>query len=173
MIGLTSGPVRVMGVDTALRKSGVAVLEERGSVTRVIESDVIRCPAAWPVSRCLRRLSEEIAGRLERCRPSAVAIEGIFYCRNAKTAMRLGEARGVVISCAARADVPVYEYEPRRVKKAVVGRGGADKTQIARMVAARLDLENPPPEDASDAMAIALCHLQRYGGGAIGGQHAI
>lgn len=150
-----------MGVDTALRKSGLAVVEEAGDSTRAVEFSVVRCPDAWPVSRCLATLQEAIEDRIGRFRPDAVAVEGIFFCRNVRTAVRLGEARGAVLAAAARRSIPVFEYEPKLVKKAVVGWGGADKSQVARMISARLGLAEDPPEDAADALAIALCHLQR------------
>ncbi|MDZ4197783.1 MAG: crossover junction endodeoxyribonuclease RuvC [Kiritimatiellia bacterium] len=153
--------VRVMGVDTALRKSGLAVVEEIGSQVRVLDASVIRCPASWLVTRCLGRLRVEVEDRLAQFQPEALAIEGVFFCRNARTALRLGEARGAVLAAAAHAEVPVFEYEPRLVKKAVVGWGGADKSQMIRMIAARLSLPEDPQEDAADALALALCYLQR------------
>ncbi len=153
--------IRVMGVDTALRKTGLAVVEEAGDAVRSIEFSVVRFPAAWPVSRCLGALQEAVEDRIERFQPGALALEGVFFCRNARTAIRLGEARGAVLAAAARRSVPVFEYEPRLVKKAVVGRGGADKSQVVRMIRARLGLAEDPPEDAADALAIAVCHLQR------------
>lgn len=153
--------MRVMGVDTALRKTGLAVVEEAGDATRSVDFSVVRCPDSWPVSRCLAALQVAVEERIERFRPDALALEGVFFCRNVRTAVRLGEARGTVLAAAARRSVPVFEYEPRLVKKAVVGWGGADKSQVARMISARLGLAEDPPEDAADALAIALCHLQR------------
>jgi crossover junction endodeoxyribonuclease RuvC len=90
--------------------------------------------------------------------PDAAAVEGIFYCRNVKTAVLLGEARGVVVSVCARAGLPVFEYSPRRVKQALVGRGEAAKEQVASMVVRLLGLKEIPQEDSADALAIAICH---------------
>lgn len=160
---MSRAPACVLGIDTALRKSGLAVLEEQRQSVRVLDVAVVRCPPAWPVTRCLQALVTAIEERIERFHPTVMVVEGIFFCRNARTAIRLGEARGAVLSCAVRAGIPVYEYEPRRVKKAIVGWGQADKTQVNRMISARLNLAEPPEEDAADAMAIALCHLQRSG----------
>ena len=101
---------------------------------------------------------------IDRTRPEAAAIEGIFFCKNIKTVMMLGEARGVVIAACAVKGVPVYEYAPRRVKQAVVGFGGAEKGQVARMVMSLLALREEPQEDAADALALAICHLHNRTG---------
>lgn len=100
---------------------------------------------------------------MTRGKPDAVALEGGFFCKNVKTAVILGEARGVVIAACAGAGVPVYEYSPRRVKQAVVGFGNAGKEQVQKMVMAILRLDEKPHEDAADALAIALCHLHTVG----------
>ena len=96
---------------------------------------------------------------INRLEPRAVAIEGVFFARNVKTSVVLGEARGAVIAAAAGAGLPVYEYQPRRVKQAVAAYGAAGKEQVRRMVMTLLNLEHEPPEDAADALAIAFCHL--------------
>jgi crossover junction endodeoxyribonuclease RuvC len=101
---------------------------------------------------------------LARIRPDAVSIEGVFFSRNVRTTLRLGEARGAVLSACARAGVPVFEYPPRRVKQALVGTGGAQKEQVGLMVSAILGLPAPPQPDAADALAIAICHLHHSGG---------
>lgn len=112
-----------------------------------------------PLSECLRRLDAGIRETLARAQPEAVAIEDIFYCKNVRTAVVLGEARGAVIAACASAGIPIFEYSPRRVKQAVVGFGGADKSQVRRMVMTILNLREEPQEDAGDALAIAICHL--------------
>jgi len=101
---------------------------------------------------------------IERSRPSAVAIEGVFFCKNVKTVLMLGEARGAVITACVAQGVPVYEYAPRLVKRAVVGFGGAEKEQVAKMVMTLLALREQPQEDAADALAIAICHLHNLTG---------
>ena len=153
---------RVLGVDTALRCTGVGVLEAcAAGAPRVLEYGVLRYPAARARSACLAHLQTGIARLLERHAPDAVAIEGVFFSRNARTAVILGEARGAVIAAAAQAGIPVFEYAPRRVKQALTGWGAADKTQVAKMVGALCRLHPPPADDAADALAIALCHLQQ------------
>ncbi|MCA1809815.1 MAG: crossover junction endodeoxyribonuclease RuvC [Kiritimatiellia bacterium] len=155
--------MRVLGVDTSLRSSGAAVIEKRAGQLATLEYTVIRNPARLQVSRCLDRLQRGIAELIERWRPDVAAVEGVFYCRNAKTALALGQARGVVLAACAAAGLPVFEYAPRRVKQAVVGYGAAEKDQVRRMVMAILKLDEPPADDASDALAIAVCHM--YGAG--------
>ncbi|MGQ9660780.1 MAG: crossover junction endodeoxyribonuclease RuvC, partial [Kiritimatiellia bacterium] len=91
------------------------------------------------------------------------AIEGGFYCKNVRTALLLGEARGVAIAACAAHGLPVYEYAPRRVKQAIVGFGAADKVQVRRMVARLLALSREPHEDEGDALALAICHLHDRG----------
>ncbi len=154
---------RILGVDTSLRSTGLGLIRARGSRLEAVEFGVVRHPAAWPLSRCLANLYQAVGSALERGRPDAAALEGVFFCKNARTAVILGQARGVVIAACAAAGVPVFEYPPRRVKQAVVGFGGADKNQVGRMVAALLGLQETPPEDATDALAIAICHAHRGG----------
>jgi len=124
-----------------------------------IEQGKIANPASYPHSRCLNRIDVEVRKIIERTKPDAVSIEGIFFCKNVKTAVVLGEARGVVVAACAASGVPVYEYAPRRVKQALVGFGGADKSQVGKMITAMLGLSEQPEEDAADALAMAICHL--------------
>lgn len=151
--------IRVLGIDTSLRSTGVGLIDWSGGQMRGVGFDVLRNPAGRPLSACLLHLQRELAALLAEHKPDVAAIEGVFYARYARTALLLGHARGVAITACAAAAVPVYEYEPRRVKQAVVGFGAATKTQIQHMVATQLALAKPPPEDAADALAIAICHL--------------
>jgi crossover junction endodeoxyribonuclease RuvC len=151
--------VRVLGVDTSLRSSGIAVVEMQGSRRVAVRHGRIVNAASLPLSQCLHRIHEAVQDWIRETGPQVVAIEGIFFSRNARTAVRLGEARGVVIAVATGAGLPVYEYEPRKVKQAIVGHGNADKGQVQRMIAALLGLDAEPRPDEADALAIALCHL--------------
>ena len=154
---------RVLGVDTALRCTGVGVVEAGASAPRVLEYGVLRNPASRPRSACLAHLQDGIVRLIERHAPTALAMEGVFYFRNVRTAVVLGEARGAVMAAAARAGVPVFEYAPRTVKQALTGWGAADKSQVAKMVGVLCRLTPPPAADAADALALALCHLQHAG----------
>ena len=152
----------MLGVDTSLRSSGVAVVEGRGSRLVAMEHDRIRNPSSKSLVQSLGHIDDVIRGIVERVQPDAIAVEGIFYCKNVRTAVSLGEARGVVIAAGARAGLPVFEYAPRRVKQAVVGNGAASKVQVRRMVMSLLALTEEPQEDAGDALAIAICHINNH-----------
>lgn len=149
-------------MDTSLRSCGYAVVEQRGSAMQALDHGHVRNPSKLGVADCLAAIGVRIDELLDAYAPGSVAIEGIFFCKNVKTAMRLGEARGVVIVAAARRGLPVYEYAPRRVKQAVVGYGQADKSQVRRMVQSLLHLPAEPQEDAGDALGIAICHLNSH-----------
>ncbi len=154
-----SQPARVLGIDTALRCTGVGVVDAVGSRLSSVMFDTIRFPQDCRISECLLRLANRIQELVDEHQPTALALEGVFFCRNARTALILGQARGAVIAAGARTGRPMYEYEPRRVKQAVAGFGGATKEQVQRMVMSLLGLRTKPPEDAIDALAIAICHL--------------
>lgn len=154
-----SPPVRVLGIDTSLRSTGVGILDAAGSRMVPVHYGTVKNPPARPLSACLVHLADEIAKLIAEHQPQAVAIEGIFYAKNVKTMMILSHARGAIIAQCARLGVPVYEYEPRRVKMAVAGFGGAQKEQIQKMVKALLGLREEPQNDAADALALAITHL--------------
>jgi crossover junction endodeoxyribonuclease RuvC len=146
-------------VDTALRSTGVGIVEARGHRLSAVAYGCVRNPAARPLSACLVELHRGVGEFLDSTAPEAVALEGAFFCKNARTAMVLGEARGVVIALCAGRGLPIYEYAPRKIKQAVAGYGAADKSQVRRMVMSLLGLREEPQEDAGDALAIAICHL--------------
>lgn len=153
---------KVLGVDTSLRSTGVGVVEGRGSVLRAVRYDVIRNPADRPHTHCLSHLFARLREIIREEKPEAAAVEGVFVSKNARTAMILGQARGVVLAVCALEEIPVYEYAPRRIKQAVVGHGNAHKDQVAQMIVRLLGLKEKPPEDAADALAIAVCHLHQH-----------
>jgi crossover junction endodeoxyribonuclease RuvC len=150
--------MRVVGIDASLRSTGLAAIDVQGNRFRAVDSCLVRARADAPLSACLGGLMGGIREFLERTSPQAVAIEGAFFFRNARTAMILGQARGVAVACCAERGVPVYEYAPRKAKQAVVGFGGAEKDQVKRMVCAALSLSGPLQDDVSDAFALAICH---------------
>lgn len=150
---------RVIGIDTSLRSTGLAVVEAEGQRFKALCYGLVKNPSPMPLSQCLAHLRHDIAGLVGEFHPDAAAIEGIFYAKNVRTAMILCHARGVAIDACSEAGIPVFEYEPRRVKQAVLGVGSATKEQIQRIVTATLGLQKIPPEDAADALAIALAHL--------------
>jgi crossover junction endodeoxyribonuclease RuvC len=100
-----------------------------------------------------------VADTIERFAPQSVSIEGVFHCRNVRTAVTLGQSRGAAITACSVAGIPIFEYSPRRVKLAVCGSGAAQKEQVGRMIMKMLALEDLPPDDESDALALAVCHI--------------
>ena len=122
------------------------------------EAGRIRNAPKLPLSECLRTIHARVAELIAQYSPDVVAIESVIYGKNAGTMLVLGEARGAVITAAADAGLPIYEYEPRRVKMAVCGNGLAEKEQVQRMVKTLLGLEELPQNDAADALAIAITH---------------
>jgi len=131
---------------------------------QVVRAGVVRTSAVAPVPARLAQLHAELTALLDEVRPDAVAVERVLFNSNARTAMGVGQAAGVVLLCAAQVGVPAVEYTPTQVKATVAGSGTADKEQVAYMVRAQLGLtQAPTPADAADALALALCHLQRVG----------
>lgn len=154
--------MRVLGIDPGLSRCGVGVVDGPGSRPVAVRSGVVRTPAGQAVSERLATLHERITALVAEMRPDAVAVERVFFSVNVRTAMGVGQAAGVALLCAAQAGLEVVEYTPTQVKAAVAGDGSADKAQVGYMVAAILRLsEAPTPPDAADALALALCHLQR------------
>ena len=149
----------VLGIDTSLRSSGYGVLAVEGSRMRAVEYGAIHNAPKLPLSACLKAIHAKVAELIATHRPDVLAIESVIYGKNAGTMLVLGEARGAVITAAADADVPVYEYEPRRMKKAVCGNGLAEKEQIQRMIRTLLTLPELPQNDAADALGLAICHV--------------
>ncbi len=152
-------PLRVLGIDTSLRSTGVGILDAAGSRMTPVHYGTLKNPPGRPLSACLLHLQDEIDKLIREYEPHAVSIEGIFFAKNVKTMMILSHARGAIIAQCARCGLPVYEYEPRRVKMAVAGTGSAQKEQIQKMVKTLLGLREEPQNDAADALALAITHL--------------
>lgn len=149
----------VLGIDTSLRSTGYGVLVSEGSSMRAACMGTIRNAPQLPLSACLRHIHAEVTRLIGEYRPDIMAIESVIYAKNARTMLVLGEARGAVITSAVDAGVPIYEYEPRRMKMAVCGNGLADKIQIQRMVKTLLSLPELPQNDAADALGLAIAHV--------------
>jgi crossover junction endodeoxyribonuclease RuvC len=152
--------MRVLAIDASLRSSGVAVVEAAGGKQRALYFGIIHNPAARRPSSCLVAIREQLAELIQTHQPDCCALESVIYVQSHKTAIALGAARGAAILAAAERGLPIYEYAPTRIKQATVGRGGADKNQVAFMVRAMLGLTETPQSDAADALAIGLTHLR-------------
>ena len=150
--------MRILGIDTSLRSTGYGVLETKGSRMEALEYGNIPNARDARVSECLLAIHDKIAALVAKWSPDVVSVEKVIYGKNANTMMVLGEARGAVLVAAAKAGVPAYEYEPRRVKMSVCGNGMAEKGQVQRMVKTLLALTELAQNDAADALALAICH---------------
>lgn len=151
--------VRILGMDTALRKTGWGIIDVVGKKWVPVDCGVIVNPPKCSITDCMRHLNNAIKGLLERYCPDAATIEGGFYCKNARTAIVLGTARGAVLGVLAEAQLPVYEYAPRTVKQVVSGRGDSTKEQVALMVSKLLKIQvGNLANDSTDALALAICH---------------
>jgi crossover junction endodeoxyribonuclease RuvC len=161
--------VIILGVDPGTAVTGYGVIDAGpGLRVRLIECGVVRTPARDPLPVRLRAIHDGIVELLERHHPDAVAVEDVFYGKNLRTTVVLAHARGVILLTAEEAGLPIAEYAPALVKKAVVGRGAAAKPQVGYMVAQLLRLAAPPsPADAADGVAVALAHHILAGSAAI------
>lgn len=150
--------MRVLGIDPGTIKLGWGVVEREGTRVRHVAHGTLRTPKGQLADRLVyidAGLAEVIAAHA----PEASAVESIFFSKNAQSAAKLGHARGVVLLCLRRAGLEVGEYPPATVKRAVVGRGRADKHQVARIIMSLLRLPEVPQEDAADALAVAVTHV--------------
>ena len=152
--------MRVLAIDPAVRNTGYAVLEGEPRKPTVLAYDVIRIPAKLPQSAALSAIRTHLVSVIQKFQPDEVAVEGIIYVQSHQTAISMGAARAAALIAAADHGLAIYEYAPRKVKMAVVGKGTAVKSQVAFMVRALLGLAETPPPDAANALAIALAHLQ-------------
>lgn len=158
--------MRVLCIDPALRKTGYGVIELQGTSTsrkrtpHVLDFGVIHNKSTLRQSGCLVAIREGISDLVRKHAPEVCAVEGVIYVQSYRTAITMGAARGAAILAAAEHGLEIFEYAPKRVKQAVVGKGAAGKEQVAFMVRALLGLTETPPPDAADALAIGLAHCQ-------------
>jgi crossover junction endodeoxyribonuclease RuvC len=151
----------VIGLDPGSAITGFGILEERADHSlKVIDYGVLRTGPDLPVAERLQLLYEQLNELLVLHRPESGAVENLFFQRNVSTAITVGQARGVLLLALSQAKVPVAEYNPMEIKQAVAGYGKADKKQVQQMVKMLLGLDQiPRPDDAADALAVAICHI--------------
>jgi crossover junction endodeoxyribonuclease RuvC len=159
VVSASAMPRRVLGLDPGSLRTGYGIVDCAGGAETHVASGCLRATGASLALR-LRYIHEQVSLLVERYAPDEVAIESVFMHRNADSALKLGQARGVALSAAVARGAAVYEYAPRAIKLAVVGSGAADKAQVAHMVQVLLAIAKPATTDVSDALAIALCHVQ-------------
>jgi len=156
----------VMGIDPGTLTTGYGFVNAAGGRNGMSFTDCggIRTQSKTPLPERLLKVHDGLVGLIKRHGPGAVAVESVFFAENARSALKLGHARGVALLAAVECGVPVYEYSPLEIKQAVAGYGHAEKEQVMRMVMALLGLkEAPRPLDASDALAAAICHIHSAG----------
>lgn len=151
--------MRVMGVDPGSLKSGYGIIEEQGGELIVVDYGVIRTTPHVPLPQRLLEIGTRLQELIEQYAPQELAIEDVFVAKNAKSSLKLGQASGAILLAAAQSGLRITEYTPLEVKQAVVGYGRAEKAQVQHMVTVLLHLQDiPKPDDAADALAIAICH---------------
>ena len=149
----------VLGIDPGTAHMGYGVVLSRGRRLAALDGGVIQTRPGAPLERRLADIHARVCVLIREHRPAAVAIEDLYFGRNAHSAFAVGQARGVVLLSAGMAGIPCFSYTPQVVKHAVCGSGGAGKEQVQRMVGAMLSLpELPRPDHAADALAVAICH---------------
>jgi crossover junction endodeoxyribonuclease RuvC len=152
--------MRVLGIDPGTAITGYGLVEEVRGDLKLVAFGVIRTPADQSLPRRLQLIYHAVSDLAEEWEPEAAAVEELFFSRNVRTAMSVGQARGVALLALADAGLDVAEYTPLAIKQAVTGYGNADKMQVQEMVRLLLELaEVPRPDDAADALAVAICHL--------------
>ncbi len=160
--------IRVLGIDPGYAIVGWGVLDFDGYRFAPVEQGAILTEAGTKFEQRLEVIWDRLAEIIIRLRPSAVAVERLYFTTNQKTAIAVAEARGVILLCAVKHGVPVSEYTPLQVKQSVVGYGKAEKNQVMQMVKTLLKLDKiPKPDDVADALAIAICHAHSAGAGQI------
>ena len=148
----------ILGIDPGSRRTGYGLIELKGSKIRYVASGCINV-SKYETPERLKHIYQGLAEIIQDYQPDQVAIEQVFMAKNAKSALTLGQARGVAIAAAVNFDLSVHEYAARQVKLAVVGTGKASKDQVQHIVSTLLELSGQPQADAADALAIALCHV--------------
>ena len=148
----------IIGIDPGSQKMGWGVLEEKSGVLRLVDCGIIR-PKSKEFSERLGEIFVELQAVLRKHQPVEAAVENVFTCKNALSALKLGQARGIAVGACASLGIPVKDYEPTLVKKSLTGNGRAEKVQVSFMVGRILGVKETWGEDAGDALAVGICHL--------------
>ena len=151
----------ILGIDPGSRKTGFGIINTLGNRHEYVASGVIRL-GDGPLPERLKVIYQSLSEVIEEYCPQQMAVEQVFMAKSAGSALKLGQARGAAIVAAVNHDLPVAEYEAKKIKQSVVGNGGGDKVQVLHMVRQILKLSGMPQEDAADALAVALCHANSH-----------
>jgi crossover junction endodeoxyribonuclease RuvC len=155
--------MRILGIDPGTGTTGYGLIEKRGEKLTHVDNGAIRTRTADPLPTRLKTIHDELSRVIAAYAPEMVAVEQIFVARNALAALKLGQARGAALLAGVNAGLPVFEYSALQVKNAVVGYGRAEKEQVQQMVRILMGLPEIAQEDASDALAVAICHAHSHG----------
>jgi crossover junction endodeoxyribonuclease RuvC len=151
--------MRVLGIDPGTMSTGYGLVERRGETLQAVTFGAITTRAGLPFAQRLQRIHQELRTLVARTRPDCAAVEAVFFAKNVQSALRLGQARGIVLLALAEESIEIHEYSAREVKQAVTSYGQAGKGQVQEMIRLLLCLPEPPvPADAADALAVAICH---------------
>jgi len=149
----------ILGIDPGTATTGYGLIEEKAGKLMLVDYGVIITEPKMTLEQRLEKLYDELGDIIDEYNPDEIAIEELFFSTNVKTAMSVGHARGVILLATQKAGIPMSEYTPNQVKNGICGYGAADKKQVQKMVTMLLKLtETPQPDDAADALAIAICH---------------
>ena len=150
----------VLGIDPGTAITGYGLVKGEDDELTLVAYGAITTSSDWPLPERLQRIYQELTAFIEDRQPTAVAVEELFFSKNVRTALSVGQARGVALLAAAIAGLPIHEYTPLQVKQAIAGYGRATKDQVQQMVRMLLALDSvPQPDDAADAIAVAICHI--------------
>ncbi len=150
----------VLGIDPGTAITGYGLVRETDEGLTLVDYGVITTPSGQPLPTRLQAIYQGLTDIIHGYQPDTAAVEELFFSRNVRTALSVGHARGVALLALADAGLPIYEYKPLEIKQAIAGYGGADKHQVQEMVRMLLNLEHMPhPDDAADAVAVAMCHI--------------
>lgn len=156
--------MRVLGIDPGTIRMGMAVLEVKPKGYEAVAFEVMHITKNEALPKRLREIYRAICGFIEIHHPDVLSLENVFFDKNVPSMIKIGEARACAMLAAAEKDIPVAEYPPARVKQAISGNGRASKIQMQQMMRSILGLKAVPPEDAADALAVAMCHIQSQQG---------
>lgn len=151
--------MRILGIDPGVATIGFGLIEASRAGNALIQYGVITTPAGQPLSERLLQIHQDMDALLDLFQPDEVAVEELFFSKNITTGISVAHGRGVILLSIAKKDIPIYEYTPMQVKQSVAGYGKAEKKQVMQMTQRLLHMEQiPRPDDAADALALAICH---------------
>ena len=155
--------MRILGIDPGLTKTGFGILDVQNENLKVVDFGIVKPNVKDKLEKRLLTIFEDISKIIKKYRPTIICIEEVFYGKNFKSALLLGQARGAAMVSAASKDINIFEYSAKKIKQSVTGNGNAKKEQVRFMVTSILNIRNNDIElDASDALAIAICHFQQF-----------